>query len=424
MVLDDASPQFNSSVNEGSSSFENDSYPSTIVYAPNDPVSFLKTYPVNIQLPPYTFGRRLLMLKSQSGYETSLSRLIAYRVCFGTVVANRLLDQDEIDFFVWQASASQLLRNAGGWGGLIGGIGFATQPYGGLRHFAGILEGRFTKAHLEPFMTRRSLFALPVAIIFGIITGSSFGALYGNLKTATDPRLARFRQDLQSQGHEAISKRVQQFANGKLLAGELPSVPLPQQSSQRQFPSSQGVANTTNELASDSEYSSARYDSPSSYNDDPQAGILNQVRTQQRQKYQQEQQPWSQTSNTSAGSDASDFFGDSEASSSSSQSVVGTQSGSAWDRLRRNASSSTPYSRASGTNSNNNNNYSQQSHNGEFFASEGDRGSSFPTRETSLNGKESREQAQREFDRLLEKERQAGDGERDAFSRDTWSKRW
>ncbi|KAI5292572.1 hypothetical protein KEM52_006251 [Ascosphaera acerosa] len=404
---------------------------------PRDPRARFRAYPMRIQIPELSGLASLMLLLPRRVYENQVSRQICDNVDLGMDLVGRSLTQEETDAFVSQASTLVTGPRQGAILGLLAANMLAFRA--------------FRRAVVKPHtidMARMNMREFPFAK-FGVASGSGIftGAVFGNVWSAAtvsrnlleDARLKQFREDRKHQDADAILKRVREramikrgYAPGLLANGARPAgQPRGAQMGDVSAESGYDTSTVGPYSASATELSPTLVDdgagSPKTFHD---IGT-----TRQRSEFGNDDRAFSSEDTTSRSSGSSvqtfpgqqyagqqeqdlpstsvdgglDFF-DADSSTSAdpdspkySPTAAGNagsaaRSGSAWDRVRQAAQQGN--GKAMPINRN------QDSFSTLRSYADSDRQAQFAS--DAVSNQKSQEDAQREFDEILERERALG----------------
>ncbi|EEP79849.1 predicted protein [Uncinocarpus reesii 1704] len=408
MVLDYDQPSQSGSGFGDDSSVNNDPY-----FAHNPPNELLRKFPTTITLPPFTFGRRLLHW-SQANYENKLSLLICAQLDAASAMMNRPVTQEETNAIVDQASMlSDVPEAAGLLGGTLG-VWLGGKPVNVNPKDAEAMTKLSPAARLRASRTAHIAFVLPICFLAGYWISSSIARISVALATARDQRMAQFQKDVTKQNPEEVQRRLKQVrdeAYARRRAAMYGDQPPPQQ--QRGPPSGDDASPTGGYLESGGSY--AQYGSQpndskilSDVYSQPNGGFQSQSPPQ----YPQRPQPPSALEPTQGQS-----FWDDDASPTNPDVDITprTATGSTWERIRQSAAARTPPQQHQQQQQQ----QQQPPSNQEWRSSDYDAG-----RDSSDNYTQApRERAQKDFDNLLEREREFG-SDRDRDGGNAWQRRW
>ncbi|KKA17785.1 Endo-1,3(4)-beta-glucanase [Rasamsonia emersonii CBS 393.64] len=405
MVLDDASPQA-SGFEDGSSAA--DSYMSTpLPPPPVDPGSpFAKYYPLVVKPELIKRPGIFTMYLGFGGpwfWEKSVTRTIQKRIDNSKALLQRSPTQNEVDAFVENASRRVIQARMGVPLGLLVGC---VHSYSRIRTEADLPRDKpFARAlwdyvrvarHADPFGLRSmfgwTLFRVSTWMFLGSLVSSSIATMNEMANTVKDPRLRQLRE------------RVEELARRKVITRQ------PQQQ-QTQTTAERPAGSESQTSASEPAYGRPDAYYGGSEGKEQQFGSWRLPVPEQRE-------PARQQTEYSSGSD---FFDDASpvapeyqtvsstsSSSSSSSSSTSPSSQNAWERIRQqNAGLSSPSSNQSNvwaTISQNASSSSQPQQPQQPQQQTQDRSNESYETEVQARQRE-REQAQREFDRMLEEER-------------------
>ncbi|EQL31619.1 hypothetical protein BDFG_06072 [Blastomyces dermatitidis ATCC 26199] len=416
-------------------------------------LSPLRKFAARIEIPPYGLGKQLLFLRSKEAYEEYMATRIKQHIEIGMAFVDRPLTQLETDSFVDQAVGLTTKPRIGAYLGSFLGFVLVAKPF--------FKNGRLIPIAQMKSMVDRQLIIKTLLWPFCAVAGNTFGKASGASLAVrdltSDPRLTQYRQDRANQDPQKVQKSLE-----KLGWKTRHTQPRPHRhpSAQQNIPEHEHASPSAGFESTgygDSMYSSTQYGSSNeSYGIQSQSDsqILGQSSSQQRNPQQQQQQQqqqqgsWDmyrqgrQSVNKSDNEDIFDLRSDTTAPAASSTATRSQPSGSAWDRLRGSSSTSTPASTNRGGST-----FDSPTSNTESASSESlptpsgsswDRirnASAFPSSAPfqpppeqwsqsqqdnySESTQHSKDKAQREFDRLLEKERQnSGDsGDSDGYTK-------
>lgn len=345
-----------------------------------------------------SFAESCLLLYPPSAYETQITRQICDNIDLGMDLVGRPLNQEETDAFVSQAENLVKTPRRGAILGLAAGTALTIYP---IRH-SFQKGGIFRLPAAFPFWKLGATSG--IGIFAGAILGNVISAATASQRLLSDSRLTRFREERKTQNPDAVMQRIKDRAMSR--AGSVSQTRPPQaivgQGLSRPEPTdTDAVGMEDKQSNNDGEYHT---DSP----------IVRDVYSQ-RQNQWKERQPQSQSSsfyeppNKSGGDDVLTDLMDDRSSDPNSPAYGGasyersrfssrqSSPGSAWERLRHEAAQGAGAGAGSGADSNASNSVT---------ISPSLRESQRPEQ---VSGETlQRENAQREFDELLERERRQG----------------
>ncbi|OJD16388.1 hypothetical protein AJ78_03452 [Emergomyces pasteurianus Ep9510] len=433
MVLNDKSPQADGYGNAVMDSDDSYSFSQNSLFS-------LRKFATRIDIPPYGIGKQLLFLRSQPSYEEYMASRIKQHIEIGMAFVDRSLTQQETDSFVEQAVSLTTKPRIGAYFGAFVGFLIVAKPF--------VRNGRLIPTSQMKGMVDRQLIVKALLWPFCVVAGNTFGKASGASLAVrdltSDPRLSQYRQDRANQDPQKVQKSLEQLGWKTRRIQPTPRQPSPQQNMPVQDDNASPTAGFESTGYGDSMYSSSQYGSFNESN-----GMQSQTNSQlwNSPKQQQQQQPASwginrqshQAANKSDNEDVFDLTSTPITPATSSTATRSQPPGSAWDRLRGSSSSaSTP---SSPSRKNNSAFDSQTANTEKDFSSDSTPASSgsswdrirsasaFPSSppfqpqseqwpqsqqddNPADSTRQSKDKAQREFDRLLEKERQTpGDGD-------------
>jgi hypothetical protein len=390
MVLDDASPQ--------AYGFQDENVSSDTFDRPTDRSSpFAKYYPLQVRQElirqPGFFGMYLTFFGKRN-WEHRFNEDLINRIENTKLVIQRYPTQEELDCFTEQTSRGIYQARVGLPIGFAAGIihslyqiRTATDAPRGFNP-AETLKYIRTHAKADPSWFRQAAFLAGFKLFAWSITGVTLSSIYASYKATTnmlmDPRLEKLREEIRNQKPEDIQKRKMDRANERY-----------QQVQRAREASKQGAfAEGQEQGANEGRVSGEQ---PNTYYGTGTTDVRESIPTPS----QPERRIYGNRATTSSSTGGSDFFDDASPTNpnygtddSSSSSAVG---GSAWERIRQqNISGGGAEQRRS--------------------PSQGYRAPQQPNQPSSesyeseeRNRLREREQAQRDFDRMLEAERKSGD---------------
>ncbi|KAL1863450.1 hypothetical protein Plec18167_000543 [Paecilomyces lecythidis] len=393
MVLDDASPQ--------ADGFQSDNGSSDAFDRPADPnAPFAKFYPLKIRedliYKPGLLSMYLTFFGKRN-WERRFSEHLTERFENMKLGVQRNPTQEEFDCFVETTSRGLYQSRLGLPLGVAAGVAHSLYQVRGFKDNEGRMDLKVIADHFrasakaDPAFMRGFIVASSLKLFGWSVVGLTISSVYATFKSTTamlaDPRLERLREELREQKPEDIRKRRIERANTRY-----------QEAQRTKQGMTQGAFAETQEQQGNRTESSG--DSPTYYG----TGTTD-IRESIPIPSQPDRRIYSDQATTSAGkAGGSDFFDDDDASptnpdyridDSSSSGVIG---GNTWERIRQqNMSSNVQQQRPQQT-------YrapqqpSQTSSDGidSYSSEEGTR-------------QRERELAQREFDRMIEAERKAGE---------------
>ncbi|OAX82308.1 hypothetical protein ACJ72_03348 [Emergomyces africanus] len=415
-------------------------------------LSSLRQFATRIEIPPYGIGKQLLFLRSQPSYEEYMASRIKQHIEIGMAFVDRSLTQQETDSFVEQAVSLTTKPRIGAYLGAFVGFLIVAKPF--------VKNGRLVPTSQIKSMVDRQLIVKALLWPFCVVAGNTFGKASGASLAVrdltSDPRLNQYRQDRANQDPQKVQKTLEQLGWKTRRVQPTQRRPSPQHNMPVQDDNASPTAGFGSAGYGDSMYSSPQYGSSNESNGMQPHGdsqTLRQTNSQQwnspQQQQQQQQQQGSWGINQQARqavnkSDNEDVFDLTSNPTTPATSPTATPSqppgstGSAWDRLRRSSSSA---SAPSSTTNRGNSTFGSQTTSTENFSSDSSSSASsgsswerirsasaFPSSAPfhpqseqwpqnqqdhhAESTRQSKDKAQREFDRLLEKERQtSGDGD-------------
>ncbi|PGH14490.1 hypothetical protein AJ79_02983 [Helicocarpus griseus UAMH5409] len=427
-------PEANGFGSAGTDSGDSDSFS-------QNSIPSLREFPGRIEIPPYGLGKGLVYMRTRASYEEHMAKFIGQQIRFGMAQVSRPLTQQETDCFVDQAINLSVKPRVGFCLGFLAGSVLLFRPY--------FKDFRKLSADIRVGLQGRLLWRLFIPVLCtdgGYEIGKVVGVVQSARNTASDPRLTQFRQD-RGQDVEEIRKRILNAGLGRSPHPRPQRAPAPQTTSNQDDASPTAGFESNN--YGDSMYSSGQYGSSNDNDVLPSrdSQIMAQVNSQQwgTSRPQQENR-WGAPRQGHSGSrsDSQDVFDlDSPASEAPTPVTRPRSSGSAWDRLRRSPPSSpTPasnpqkdpfYDSSPADTPSTSSSTSSGSSWDRIRSSSGFPSTPFQTQSEQWpqaqqdshdeSTQRAKDKAQREFDSLLEKERQnPGDG--DGYNRDkgTWGK--
>ncbi|KZZ90347.1 hypothetical protein AAP_03877 [Ascosphaera apis ARSEF 7405] len=408
---------------------------------PNDPRSRFRAYPARIDMPEISSLSSILLLFPKRIYERQVSRQICDNVDLGMDLVGRSLSQEETDAFVSQA---ELLVKGPRQGAMIGLLAANLLSFAPLR-----------RALVRPHtidLAKMSLREIPFTKLgvtsgFGIFTGAVFGNVWAAANASrnllSDERLKQFRNDRKYQDPDVILKRVRErammkkgYAPGVMADGSQRQQQGRQQQQQQQDDGSpqSGFYDTSTA----GPYSLSPNEASPTVVDDGTGGskIISDINTQrQRDEYNTQSRPYYNQSYSNQDFSGQQYTGqqeqdlppakvdggmdffeaDSDTSADpdsprfkQSAATGGQQQGSAWDRLRSAAQQENGVSVPAQRNRRQQINVTSQGP--EFKGYMGSGATRASGGFDQYGGYSNKADAQKEFDELLEKERQLGSG--------------
>ncbi|OJD27401.1 hypothetical protein ACJ73_01201 [Blastomyces percursus] len=428
MVLNEVSPQADGYGNAAMDS--DDSYS----FSQNS-LSPLRKFAARIEIPPYDLGKQLLFLRSKEAYEEYMATRIKQHIEIGMAFVDRPLTQLETDSFVDQAVGLTTKPRIGAYLGSFLGFVLVAKPF--------FKNGRLLPVAQMKSMVDRQLIIKTLLWPFCVVAGNTFGKASGASLAVrdltSDPRLTQYRQDRANQDPQKVQKSLEKLG-WKTRHTQPP--PRRRPSVQQNIPEHDDAnpsAGFESTAYGDSIYSSTQYGSSNeSYGTQSQTDsqILGKSSSQQQQEgswdmYRQGRQSVNKTDSE----DIFDLRSDTVSPATSPTATRSRPSGSAWDRLRGSSSSSTAASTNRGSSTfdspiSNTESTSYESsptpsgsswdrvRNASAFPSSAPfqpQSEQWPQSQQdnySKSTQQSKDKTQREFDRLLERERQnRGDGD-------------
>ncbi|KAI2081712.1 hypothetical protein LOZ36_006139 [Ophidiomyces ophidiicola] len=361
-------------------------------------------------LPPYTFFRGLLY-GSRDKYEAQVTKQACYRAEASARLVNRPLTEGEVNFLAENAVDSIVFRQTFAFTSLAMATGFWI-PREVKEYRAKKLEpdyalaSRFSRRKMIGFRVVRSLFVLQFCYALGYWCGHTAGTIYISTRTMSDERMEQFRKDIPSR--EEVLKRAAQLrletgaqyrrARNQQQAGFSPT----QSSGEQTEPA-------VDEFAPDD----------AGFGD---SKVLGQVYSQGNNAFQSHPAPQDSQPQTprQPPKPSGELFWDDDSSPTNANADTASPSGSVWERIRQNSSSlgSSPARGVSVKPPPQKQQDQPESNDGWQSVDPG----SMQDSGDRYSG-DSRTQAQRDFDRMVEREREFGsDIERDGGN--AWSRKW
>ncbi|PGH16497.1 hypothetical protein AJ80_05182 [Polytolypa hystricis UAMH7299] len=427
------------------------------------PIVYRTRFDTVVTFPPYTPLRRLIFTLPEFVYHDGLRSLAHNHLELTSAKANRPLTQEETNAFAEHVYEASVWKNLT-WYAFTASAIAISYVLGDRPFKEGVKPSVPPGSPLVPFQwrrfaNRRTAIFVPAGMILGSVFGSQNAGLYAQNKEKTDPRLTAYNEDKWRDGPLVWRQRMEQRVRelDKIREQRLRAL-----KEQAAMPESRQA---TDPFAQNDEQSSS-YGGAQPIENSNIVRALHSQRQRQRaqnqgdyqQQQQQQQQPqpsqpdwtpppsppvdnaWesrdtSYTSSSNDSSSSSDFFSDSDnspISQSDTSPSSSSSSGSAWDRIRRESTTNSteggsqqafpsqfPQRRQRAL--------QQQEHDDDTSASYGS--SSSPS-SYDQNKQWEREQAQKEFDKLLERERQLGSSGGGAYDangsggRSGWGGKW
>ena len=398
MVLETAAPD------SGGDTF----YSSTDEHSagPNPPGPFAK-YPTKVTLPPYNV-LKFLGFWSKTLYEKDMTDRIVHALDIPTVLVSRFPTQDETDAFI---DAQNRRANTAFLADLVmvSGIFSVTQLIRQTADRPHMMVGP-ARIPLPASMRMRGLLFLPPVAYIGYQLGAGTSNAFAAVRLSGDQRLRGYYMELRKQSPQMLQRKMREFMIQKAREqGKMVSVPQYEQPQQRQaYAGGMDDASPTGGTYA-SEYGQSQDGQQSTIVSMAQQQQEEQRRQYYRQQQQQQQQPADQ---------GQSFFDDDDDASPVARPVGGwqqqrqqqqapQQSGSAWARIRQSSGAGSkpgPFEQSP---------EQLQQQWGQAEQSGADSFSYATSRDQSQSAQSDKELAQREFDRMLEQERQLGTGAAD-----------
>lgn len=209
----------------------------------SSPSSRLQSYAANVEVPTLNFLESLLLLYPPRAYESQITRQICDNIDLGMDLVGRPLNQGETDAFVAQAEGLVKTPRRGAVVGLLAGGAFTIFPiHNELRDVlsqqwrrrrrsspsasasASSSSSLSSSAAMQFFANKFPWWKLGVTTGIGIFTGAILGnivsAAVASQRLMTDARLTRFREDRRSQDPEVVLQRIRDRAMSR--AGAVP----------------------------------------------------------------------------------------------------------------------------------------------------------------------------------------------------------
>ncbi|KAJ9319416.1 hypothetical protein DTO271D3_185 [Paecilomyces variotii] len=396
MVLDDASPQA-----DGFQSDNGSSDPFSRSVDPNSP--FAKYYPLQVRqdliYQPGLLGMYLTFF-GRRNWERRFSEGLIERIENTKLVIQRYPTQQELDCFVESSSRGLYLSRLGLPFGLAAGVAHTLYQFREVKasphrriDLRAITEYFRLLAKSDPAFMRQFAFASAVRLFGWSITGLVLSSIYASYKSTSqmlvDPRLERLREEIRQQKPEDIQRRKIERVTDRH-----------QQAQRAREGMKQGALAESQEQQSSEGDLSADSPGNNTYYGTGTTDIRESIPTPS----QPNRQVYGDQATTSSSNGSSDFFDDDNASptnpdyrmdDSSSSGAIG---GSTWERIRQqNISGNAEQRRPQQT-------YRSPQQPNQTASDASDSYSS-----EERNRQRERELAQREFDRMVEAERKAGE---------------
>ncbi|KAJ9303056.1 hypothetical protein DTO271G3_430 [Paecilomyces variotii] len=406
MVLDDASPQA-----DGFQSDNASSDPFSRSVDPNSP--FAKYYPLQVRQElihqPGLIGMYLTFF-GRRNWERRLSEGLIERIENTKLVIQRYPTQQELDCFVESTSRGLYLSRLGLPFGVAAGVAHTLYQFREIKEAPhGRIDLRAIAEHIrlrvksDPAFMRGFAFASAFKLFGWSIMGLTISSIYASYKSTTqmlvDPRLERLREEIRQQKPEDIQRRKIERVSERH-----------QQSQRAREGMKQGaLAESQEQQSSEGDLSG---DSPgnNTYYGTGTTDIRESIPTPS----QPNRQVYSDQATTTSSNGGSDFFDDASPTNpdyrmddSSSSGAVG---GSTWERIRQQNMSGNAGQRRP-----------QQTYRAPQQPNQTSSDASDSYSSEEQNRQREREQAQREFDRMIEAERKAGE---DSPSTGSQSRGW
>ncbi|EZF30898.1 hypothetical protein TMEN_2487 [Trichophyton mentagrophytes] len=373
MVLDPQQTGFS----DDSPPSDSDSYFSSSAYSEGGQLSRFAKYPTRVELPPFSLIKRIFYW-TEANYQRSISRLIEDRLDFTRVIINRFPTQEETDALVSQASSMQNMPCYGGVAGLAVGSFIAKSKNAAEEAATRKTAGEhFTPNHNRPLFKLnpgelkgrfiRASFILPIFGFIGLVIGEVVGETYSKISIATDPRLARLREEVAQSDQQEVMARIRRHNAERLAAARrqrnnVHPAPQPQRAEYYAANDTSPTNTYGQQGATESSYYQGQPDVQTGYSNQSAMGDSKILREAYRQGETSEyspsssysgtndysrdwrqQQTYSPARDSSTSSTEGKSFWDDDASPVSSEFTSATdpsssptpRSGSAWARIRQ-----------------------------------------------------------------------------------------
>ncbi|QSS52962.1 hypothetical protein I7I53_00058 [Histoplasma capsulatum var. duboisii H88] len=414
-------------------------------------LSPLRMFAARIEVPPYGLGKQLLFLRSRPAYEEYMASRIKQHVEIGMAFVDRPLTQLETDSFVEQAVSLTTKPRIGAYLGSFLGFLLVTKPF--FKNGRPVPFSQMKGMVDRPLIIKTLLW--PFCVFAGNIFGKASGASLAVRDLTSDPRLTQYRQDRANQDPQKVQKSLEKLGWKTRHTQSPPRRPHSQQNKPEKDNASRTAGFESNG-DDDSIYSSAHY-GPSSeiyvMQSQADSNIPEQSNPQQWDPSQRQQgdlgkhRQGRQIIDKSDDDDVFGFNSNTTPATAGSTTTRSQPSGSAWDRLRGSPSSASnrpsikresssldsTISSTEGTPSDSSSTPPGNSWDRIRAASAFPSSTPFqPQPEQWPQNKpdhyedstrQSKDKAQREFDRLLEQERQSiGDGDSYTKRKGDWGR--
>ncbi|WEW56932.1 hypothetical protein PRK78_002391 [Emydomyces testavorans] len=392
-----------------------------------DAHNLLAKFPTSITLPPFTLTRRILHWRQKS-YETQLSMMIRAKMDMAAAMVNRLPTQEETDAIVDQSSMLFDIPKAMGLVGASFGAWLWSRQEKFERKQAGVktfkLAALFRKNMLSITMVRGGLM-LPFFFAAGYWIGNTVSRVGVSVATARDERMAQFQRDFEEQDPKEIQKRLQRLRDEAAAKRHAAAAQRLQQRQQQQQPQAQFAPSRD-----DASPTGSYLESGDSFTQPSDSKILTEVYSQQNGAFQPTpSRPSGQQLSTQPPRSQSFWDNDDDASPANpdidTTLQTASSSASAWERIRQSAAAQgsssprgfTPRSPQAPPQQQ----QTQQQPSNDDWQAAGSSGAGRDSGDRYARG--AKEQAQRNFDQLVERDREFGtDQDRDGGN--AWGRRW
>lgn len=389
-------------------------------------------FPTQINLPPLNFFGRMIL--SEKGYGERVAVPLAMRMNSMSAVMKRYPTQDETDAITSQVAKRAYINRAGLMLGFMVGVSRVRIPKE-VRPPKDIPWSSYSKFLLENIRLQSNTVAWSMSRSFFFVGLWTLGFDYASdfyssmvlaYETMTDPRLEDYRKTVTSMDPVEVRKTITE-TNRKTAENWHKEAIRRRRQSQGMVTSGQDDASPTGSMTNGDDYSGGysesndtkTYGSESGSHSGTQGSTASNVGTldsQTRQRGLQERQASnlpSDTSNNESNNAGMDFLDDaSPTAQDSTNSGNSSSGGSAWARIRQGATQSNPRGSFRRTPEQ----QQQQQYDSSPSSSTG--GSAYGSRTDSdfqysdaeRDRQMAKEQAQKEFDRMVDSERSGSDG--------------
>lgn len=381
-------------------------------------------YPTNIQLPESGFWYTMFQ---SDAYKRVVGAVLCARMDMAIASINRFPTQEETNAFVDQAPTIAGSPIIGGDLGKMAGLGVGVKHAQQRSPNASVIHGGLRNITRWPLFAKGNAFRMLgfvfIGHVAGTILGSFYATSYGQLRTSSDYRLAAYRRDLANQDPADVKRRLNHLMQQRARQSTARN---PQQGNMRTTPAAETVDDASPTGGSAQRYPESSGSYSQQYGTQSYAASPNQAYSPQ---YDSQQAGNSFSSDGNSGQQAPNypapqessgksFWDDDDATPVNPEVARGPPSppGNAWARIRRDAASQSQ----SGGAHDHERYPARQGQEGGYQANSGSNSFSYSSSQT--DSQLVRGQAQKEFDSLLERDRQGEDSGNGQNS--SWRRNW